>query len=72
MTRRSSGAILALGHSLGLGVIAEGIETEAQRLLLDTLGCREGQGFLFGAPMPAEDFSAYLAKALPRAAKLTG
>lgn len=46
-------AIRALAGSMGLEVIAEGIETEAQRLALLELGCRLGQGFLFSRPQPA-------------------
>jgi EAL domain-containing protein (putative c-di-GMP-specific phosphodiesterase class I) len=46
-------AILALAGSLGMQVIAEGIENETQRELLLKLGCEIGQGFLFGAPQPA-------------------
>jgi diguanylate cyclase (GGDEF)-like protein len=46
-------AILALAGSLGMQVIAEGIETEMQREQLIRLGCEIGQGFLFGAPEPA-------------------
>lgn len=46
------GAILAMARSLGLEVIAEGIETPAQRELLMKLGCRLGQGYLFGHPVP--------------------
>ena len=53
-------AILALGHSLGFGVIAEGIETQAQRDFLQSEGCKEGQGFWFAQPMPAADFTAWL------------
>ncbi|KAF1044122.1 MAG: putative signaling protein [Herbaspirillum frisingense] len=43
-------AILALGHSLNVSVLAEGVETEAQRAILEQEGCHEGQGFLFGRP----------------------
>jgi len=53
-------AILALGHSLGFGVIAEGIETPAQRDFLRAEGCRKGQGFWFAKPMPAAEFTVWL------------
>ncbi|WP_413457601.1 putative bifunctional diguanylate cyclase/phosphodiesterase [Herbaspirillum huttiense] len=43
-------AILALGHSLNVAVLAEGVETEAQRTILEEEGCQEGQGYLFGYP----------------------
>ncbi|MGV8923049.1 MAG: EAL domain-containing protein [Thermomonas sp.] len=46
-------AILALADSLGLEVVAEGIETEAQRSALLEMGCIYGQGYLFGRPQPA-------------------
>jgi len=45
--------IVKLGQSLGLEIVAEGIETEAQCRALLRLNCRLGQGFLFAAPMPA-------------------
>jgi diguanylate cyclase (GGDEF)-like protein/PAS domain S-box-containing protein len=45
-------AILAMSHSLSLHVIAEGVETEAQRAFLIENGCTDFQGFLFGKPLP--------------------
>ena len=45
-------AIATMARSLGLTVVPEGIETEAQREALIALGCRYGQGFLFGRPAP--------------------
>ncbi len=47
-------AILALGRSLGLTVVAEGIETDEQFRMLRRLGCELGQGYLFGRPASAE------------------
>jgi EAL domain-containing protein (putative c-di-GMP-specific phosphodiesterase class I) len=44
-------AIVALGHSLGMGVVAEGIETAAQRDLFREFGCDVGQGYLFARPL---------------------
>jgi diguanylate cyclase (GGDEF)-like protein/PAS domain S-box-containing protein len=47
------GAVIGLGAALGLRVVAEGIETDDQAAALTQLGCHEGQGYLFGRPMPA-------------------
>ena len=49
-------AVIEMGHSLGLKVLAEGIETQEQLTLLQELGCDEGQGFLFDAPLSEQDF----------------
>lgn len=51
-------AILQLGHGFRLQVIAEGIETETVYARLRAKGCQEGQGYLFGKPMPAAEFAA--------------
>jgi len=48
-------AVVRLAHALELSVVAEGVETEAQRDILVRLGCDELQGFLFARPMPAHD-----------------
>jgi len=50
-------AVVAMANSLGLKVNAEGVETETQADALRLLGCHEGQGWLFGKPQPAPDFS---------------
>jgi len=50
-------SVAAMGRSLGLEVIAEGIETEAQLDLAVRLGCDQVQGFLIGRPGPVEDLS---------------
>jgi diguanylate cyclase (GGDEF)-like protein len=47
-------SIVALGHALGMTVLAEGVETDQQRVLLRLAGCDEMQGYLFAKPRPAE------------------
>ncbi|MBK1648195.1 GGDEF and EAL domain-containing protein [Rhabdochromatium marinum] len=49
-------AIIALGTSLSLELLAEGIETQEQQAFLLNEGCSLGQGYLFAKPLPAEDF----------------
>lgn len=55
-------AVVDLAHALGLGVVAEGVETEQQRDRLRTLGCDLLQGFLFARPAPAEDLDGLLGR----------
>jgi diguanylate cyclase (GGDEF)-like protein len=54
--------IIAMTDALGLNVIAEGVETEAQRDFLDKHGCHAFQGYLFGKPLKVEQFEALLHK----------
>ncbi|MFT5657011.1 MAG: diguanylate cyclase (GGDEF)-like protein/PAS domain S-box-containing protein, partial [Gammaproteobacteria bacterium] len=49
-------AIVVMAHTLGIKVIAEGIETQLQKDLLMSIDCDFGQGYLFSRPVPAEDF----------------
>jgi EAL domain-containing protein (putative c-di-GMP-specific phosphodiesterase class I) len=56
-------AILGLGKSLGLEVVAEGVETEAQRAFLEERGCAGLQGYLLSPPLAAADVPAFLARA---------
>lgn len=52
--------VIALGQSMGLSVIAEGVETEAQRGFLDAHGCHHFQGYLFSKPVAIEQFESLL------------
>ncbi|AMM16837.1 hypothetical protein AX768_22560 [Burkholderia sp. PAMC 28687] len=58
-------AIIALGQTLNLKIVAEGVETDAQQDLLTRLGCDSLQGFLLGRPMPALEFEG-LGRAMPQ------
>jgi diguanylate cyclase (GGDEF)-like protein len=53
-------SIISLAHNLGLDVIAEGVETEAELTFLQEKGCNIYQGYYFSKPLPEEAFSRYL------------
>jgi diguanylate cyclase (GGDEF)-like protein/PAS domain S-box-containing protein len=55
-------AIITLGHSLDMKVVAEGVETPEQLARMQAEGCDEVQGYYFGKPMPADDFIALVAR----------
>lgn len=57
--------IIGMAHNLGIEVIAEGVETDAQRLFLEQHGCHACQGFLFSKPVPIEEFMAW-SRRLPK------
>jgi EAL domain-containing protein (putative c-di-GMP-specific phosphodiesterase class I) len=57
-------SIVTLGHALGMKVLAEGVETDEQRVLLRLAGCDEMQGFLLAKPRPAEAIDEALLRAL--------
>ncbi|MDH4285529.1 MAG: EAL domain-containing protein, partial [Gallionellaceae bacterium] len=54
--------IVNLAQSMNLSVIAEGVESEAQRQFLDQHGCHAYQGYLFGKPVPIEEFEALITR----------
>lgn len=64
-----STAVIALGLTLGLRVVAAGVETRAQRSFLRRQGCDEIQGYLLSRPVPPEVFAAWWRAALERRAE---
>jgi EAL domain-containing protein (putative c-di-GMP-specific phosphodiesterase class I) len=50
-------AVVGMARAMDMVVVAEGIETEQQAGCLRALGCQQGQGFLYGKPLPADDFA---------------
>ena len=58
--------VIPLGQYLGLRVLAEGVETEAQAAFLQGLGCDEAQGYLYARPMPLDELLVWLDRPAPR------
>jgi EAL domain-containing protein (putative c-di-GMP-specific phosphodiesterase class I) len=58
-------AIIAMGKTLSLTIVAEGVETPEQQAFLCERGCDEMQGFYFNTPLPPEGFAALLKNHLP-------
>jgi diguanylate cyclase (GGDEF)-like protein/PAS domain S-box-containing protein len=56
------GAIIAMGRSLGLDIVAEGVELHSHLMALQRMGCHYAQGYYFSPPVPAEEFSAAAAR----------
>lgn len=54
--------VIDLAHTLGMEVIAEGVESADQAELLAEMGCHMAQGFYFARPMPLEEASEFLAR----------
>ena len=57
-------AIIVMAHKLGIQVIAEGVETESQRQLLQDFNCDFAQGFLYSKPVPAAEFEKLISSSL--------
>jgi diguanylate cyclase (GGDEF)-like protein/PAS domain S-box-containing protein len=53
--------VVSLGHSLGMTIVAEGVETDSQLDMLRQMGCDLGQGFLWARPLPVDELDALLA-----------
>ncbi|NJK34553.1 MAG: EAL domain-containing protein [Oscillatoriales cyanobacterium SM2_2_1] len=58
-------AIISMAHALKLSVIAEGIETQKQWRMLESLNCQSGQGYVFSRPVPAKEIPSFVQNYLP-------
>jgi len=56
------GAIIAMGRSLGLDIVAEGVELKSHLTALERMGCHYAQGYYFSRPVPAEEFDVVAAR----------
>ena len=58
----STSAVVALAHTLGLDVVAEGVETREQLHVLYGLGCEAFQGYLWGRPLPGDQVARFMGR----------
>jgi EAL domain-containing protein (putative c-di-GMP-specific phosphodiesterase class I) len=58
-------AVVAMAHTMGMRVVAEGVETMEQHRELASVGCDSCQGYYFARPMPPDDFDTLLQQRLP-------
>jgi EAL domain-containing protein (putative c-di-GMP-specific phosphodiesterase class I) len=65
-------AVIALATTLGMNTVAEGIEEATQAERLRALGCRYGQGYHYGRPLPAEQMTKFLRHSTPAAGPVDG
>jgi diguanylate cyclase (GGDEF)-like protein/PAS domain S-box-containing protein len=64
-------AIISISHAMHLPVVAEGVETEAQRMRLEEMGCSQIQGYLVSKPVPLEEFERFVVTVAERRANST-
>ena len=64
-------AIISMGNSLKLKIVAEGVETPSQLAFLKARHCEEGQGYFFSHPLTADQFAALLLKNMPSLAEIS-
>ncbi len=65
-SRRIVQSVVTLGRGLGVNIVAEGVETEVEALMMTQFGCTELQGFLFSKPLPADEMAELLGAFEPR------
>jgi EAL domain-containing protein (putative c-di-GMP-specific phosphodiesterase class I) len=58
--------VVTLGRGLGVNIVAEGVETELEAMMMTQFGCTELQGYLFSKPIPADEMAELLGTFQPR------
>jgi EAL domain-containing protein (putative c-di-GMP-specific phosphodiesterase class I) len=65
-SRRIVQSVITLGRGLGVNIVAEGVETQVEALMMTQFGCTELQGFLFSKPLPADEMAEFLSVFKPQ------